>query len=522
MDCEGFLRTTSKQRPRWLKRPTEDRIDYSVEQVWWGKNFHCLLIQDTYSRECVPKASLVHDNRTWTETEDEETEGRPEDVASRHKVPQRAGTVVEVRPTTTVHNCRWTFHHSSGREGPSLEVIQPSHPHSRNPVVPKFEDLCQEETRKQERWARRAAWDYADEVCKIRGNLDQSMASRLRRFGLGLVTFVRLVSFCTIHDWTRRKRVCCGLRGLHAHVQQEDLNSAELETVRVSRNRTIGHHSQWRSANKRRCDQTLGFVLDGSAPRRYSANHFSWPFPRRSRFCMEWIEDQTPNLIHKWLETILDFLVFRAKLQAPVQHGRQMNFRHRVCARQPAAKSSTMDIAHMNGYHEVARCETCQNEARCETCQNGCFLPERLVGAEASASECEARVLSEPCRSVSLYRKRGSRKHNVFTHFPIGPEFRRTQTEPEITRVPCRRRTKKCHSPRSQVCRPDHGLPQNPQRRGKTRDTHRYAVIVQDLATEWTQSYQCKTKSSERKKTTRSLQTFLESNVSSKVMQTDR
>ena len=40
-----------------------------------------------------------------------------------------------------------------------------------------------------------------------------------------------------------------------------------------------------------------------------------------------------------------------------------------------------------------------------------------------------------------LYRKRGSRKHNVFT-FPEGPESRSTQTEPEITRVPCGRRTK--------------------------------------------------------------------------------
>ena len=97
---------------------------------------------------CVPKASLVHDNRTWTETEEEETKGRPEDVASRHEVPQRAGTVVEVRPSTTEHTCRWTFHHSSGREGPSLEVSQPSHPHSRNPIDPKFEDLCQEERRR--------------------------------------------------------------------------------------------------------------------------------------------------------------------------------------------------------------------------------------------------------------------------------------------------------------------------------------------------------------------------------------
>ena len=42
----------------------------------------------------------------------------------------------------------------------------------------------------------------------------------------------------------------------------------------------------------------------------------------------------------------------------------------------------------------------------------------------------------------------------------------------------------------------------------ESRDNHRYAVVVQDLATQWIQSYPCKTKTSQE--TQRRLQKFLE------------
>ena len=42
----------------------------------------------------------------------------------------------------------------------------------------------------------------------------------------------------------------------------------------------------------------------------------------------------------------------------------------------------------------------------------------------------------------------------------------------------------------------------------ESRHHHRYAVVVQDLATQWIQSYPCKTKTSQE--TERSLQKFLE------------
>ena len=53
----------------------------------------------------------------------------------------------------------------------------------------------------------------------------------------------------------------------------------------------------------------------------------------------------------------------------------------------------------------------------------------------------------------------------------------------------------------------------------ESRNNHRYAVVVQDLATEWIQSYPCKTKTSQE--TQRSLQKFLEPSRKPKVSYTD-
>ena len=53
----------------------------------------------------------------------------------------------------------------------------------------------------------------------------------------------------------------------------------------------------------------------------------------------------------------------------------------------------------------------------------------------------------------------------------------------------------------------------------ESRNNHRYAVVVQDLATQWIQAYPCKTKTSQE--TQRSLQKFLEPDRNPKVIYTD-
>ena len=53
----------------------------------------------------------------------------------------------------------------------------------------------------------------------------------------------------------------------------------------------------------------------------------------------------------------------------------------------------------------------------------------------------------------------------------------------------------------------------------ESRNNHRHAIVVQGLATQWIQSYPCKTKTSQE--TQRSLQKFLEPNKKPKVIHTD-
>ena len=89
----------------------------------------------------------------------------------------------------------------------------------------------------------------------------------------------------------------------------------------------------------------------------------------------------------------------------------------------------------------------------------------------------------------------------------------------KITRAPCRRRIGGAvlraenfgdlitadHKVLSESC--------------ESRNNHRYATVVQNVATQWIQSYPCKTKTSQE--TQRSLQKFLEPTRKPKVIYTD-
>ena len=96
----------------------------------------------------------------------------------------------------------------------------------------------------------------------------------------------------------------------------------------------------------------------------------------------------------------------------------------------------------------------------------------------------------------------------MYTHFPKDRNCeicKRTK----ITRAPCRRRNGEA-VPRAanfgDLITADHKVLSD---NCESRNNHRYAVVVQDLATQWIQSYPCKTKTSQE--TQKSLQKFLAS-----------
>ena len=137
-------------------------------------------------------------------------------------------------------------------------------------------------------------------------------------------------------------------------------------------------------------------------------------------------------------------------------------------------------------------------------------VPERGNSYVSSSHEVSSEPM--PARSVDLG------KHSVYTHFPKDRNCeicKRTK----ITRAPCRRRNGGA-VPRAEnvgdLITADHQvLSENCE----SRNNHRYAIVVQDLATQWIQSYPCKTKTSQE--TQRSLQKFLEPDRKPKVIYTE-
>ena len=137
-------------------------------------------------------------------------------------------------------------------------------------------------------------------------------------------------------------------------------------------------------------------------------------------------------------------------------------------------------------------------------------VPERR-DSHASPSH-EQSLEPTPARSADLG------KHSVYTHFPKdrnGEICQRTK----ITRAPCRRRNGGA-VPRAENfgdwITADHKFLSEGC---ESRNNHRHAVVVQDLATQWIQSYPCRTKTSQEPQ--RSFQKFLEPDRNPKVIYTD-
>ena len=109
-------------------------------------------------------------------------------------------------------------------------------------------------------------------------------------------------------------------------------------------------------------------------------------------------------------------------------------------------------------------------------------------------------------------------KHSVYTHFPKDRNCEICQRT-KITRAPCRRRNGGA-VPRAEnvgdLITADHKVLSESC---ESRNNHRYAIVVQDLATQWIQSCPCKTKTSQEAQ--RSLQKFLEPDRKPEVIYTD-
>ena len=142
------------------------------------------------------------------------------------------------------------------------------------------------------------------------------------------------------------------------------------------------------------------------------------------------------------------------------------------------------------------------------------LLDERVLEHRDSLARSSHEVSLQPTPS----RREDLSKHSVCTHFPKDRNCEICQRT-KISRAPCRRRNGEA-VPRAvnfgDLITADHKVLSD---NCESRNNHRYAVVVQDLATQWIQAYPCKNKTSQE--TQRSLQKFLEPERKPKVIYTD-
>ena len=134
------------------------------------------------------------------------------------------GSIRRVRVTQS------TLRQASIREnkGPSLGKIQVKIPHQPSPYAMKFQDRSQEETERQELCARGKAWNLVRNICKLKENHTAAFYSPSEECVLPAASTKEL---------EEREFVVDSGASMHV-VSKRDLNSAELETMRISKKPT--------------------------------------------------------------------------------------------------------------------------------------------------------------------------------------------------------------------------------------------------------------------------------------------
>ena len=123
-------------------------------------------------------------------------------------------------------------------------------------------------------------------------------------------------------------------------------------------------------------------------------------------------------------------------------------------------------------------------------------IQENLVDDEIPLQGCSHASSSHEVSSEPPKRSEDSGKHSVYIHFPKDRNCEICQRT-KITRAPYRRRNGGA-VPRAEnfgdLITADHKVLSESC---ESRNNHRCAIVVQDLTTQWTQSYPCKTKTSQ-------------------------
>ena len=457
-------------------------------------------------------------------------------------------------------------------QNPPLGLICPGEPHERSPNAPKFEDRSQEETEWQEQGAREAAWRLAKSVFKFKEKNKAAFFSPSEN---------RCLPASNLKPEEREFVVDSGA-SMHM-ISKIYLNSAEMDTLTkscspttvITANGEVQTHEE-ATVSVKELDIFLTMKVLENTPAVLSLGKLC----DENGYSYEWINGQKPHLIKNGFGySAIRRTSFRSWFQpglstnssssshpsTSMTPSRQENNRPTSSSSSStspttivSSDSETREREDLSGIdsHPVPVSRTNVEEmiergdplfaanpgsppkptqnlkpnSEETTTERGdplfAEIPEWLQEFRENLVDDEipehrdshASSSHEVSLEPTSTRSEDLGKHSVYTHFPKDRNCeicKRTK----ITRAPCRRRNGGA-VPRAEnfgdLITADHKIVSEGC---ESRNNHRYAIVVQDLATQWIQWYPCNTKTSQE--TQRNLQKFLEPDRKPKVIYTD-
>ena len=444
------------------------------------------------------------------------------------------------KPIQCVKFTKPTARHTKIRhQNPSLGYICPSEPHERSPNAPKFEDRSQEETEWQEQGAREAAWKLAKSVLNIKERDRATFFSPSEN---------RCLPASTPKPEEREFVVDSGA-SMHM-ISKKDSSDAEMDTLTKSCSPTIvitanGEVQTHEEATVyvKDLDILLTMKVLENTPAVLSLGKLC---DENGSSC-EWINGQKPHLIKNGIRipcNTENFVPIVVPGLSSSSSGSSST--SKTPSRQESHSSSSSSTSSFSP--TVSEIQTREREDRTESDISPVHVSTTVDDRSGRPDETQANKIQKPnkketriergnplCSEIPEWlqefrenlvddeipvhgdshassshevflepifkRREDLGKHSVYTHFPKDRNC-------EICKAPCRRRNSGA-VPRTEIfgdliTADQKVLSDNCE----SRNNHRYAVVVQDLATQWIQAYPCQNKTSQE--TQRSLQKFLE------------
>ena len=411
----------------------------------------------------------------------------------------------------------------------SLGYICPGEPHERSPNAPKFEDRSREETEWQELGAREAAWKLAKKVFNLKEHERAAFLSSPENRCL----------LASVLQREEREFVVDSGASMHM-ISKKDLSEAEMDTLTKSCSPTIvitanGEVQTQEEAIEyvKELDIFLTMKVLENTPAVLSLGKLCDETGIPTNGSMV----KNPHLIKDGIRIICNtenFVLFVVPGLSSSSSGFSSTLRTSVKQESHSSSSSSpssptvgdlsvreredvtnsdispVPVSFLVDDRTVKRVETQANEIPTPFQKKKTTIERRNLCDDSEILEWlqEFRkfwwmmkfhyrealtpvLLEESSLEPTIKRREDLGKHRGYTHFPKDRNCeicKRTK----ITRAPCRRRNGEA-VPRADnfgdLITADHKVLSD---NCESRNNHRYAVVVQDLATQWIQAYPCK------------------------------